>query len=124
LNKSGSDVGTRSHAGGPRKARQDADGPTSVRAVITSSAFLVVFAVALLVGGRAAIDPLLRAAVEAREARGVGDIVYSMPDGRFCRHMSYDNATAQMSQGEVVACPDSVTRGLFRSNRGFAWGEH
>ena len=80
------------------------------------------FAVGLLVGGRAAINPLFQAAIEAREAGGGGDVVYPMGDGRMCRHMSFNNSTAEITQGEVIPCPDSMTKGLFRSNRGFAWG--
>jgi len=102
--------------------RQEAGGTTSFRAIVTSSAFIIVFAVGLLVGGRAAIDPLFRAAIEAREARRGGDVVYPLGDGKMCRHMSFNNSTAEITQGEVIPCPESMTNGVFHSNRGFSWG--
>jgi len=105
------------------RARRDDDGPTSLRAIVASSSFLVLFAVALMVGGHAAIDPLLRSAIAAREAKGIGDVVYPTRDGRYCRHMSFDNATAEIVEGKVEPCPEDVARGVFRNTRGFAWGE-
>src|SRR5271154_5408367 len=62
----------------------------SRRVVIVSSLFAAFIATAMLAGGRAMVDPL-KAAVAAQEARGSGDIVYTMPDGVYCRHMSFDN---------------------------------
>ena len=93
------------------RPRRGGDGQTSVRAIIASSAFLVLFSVTLMVGGHAAIDPLLRSAMAARETRELGDVVVTMADGKFCRHMSFDNATAEIVEGKVGPCPDSVSRG-------------
>jgi hypothetical protein len=53
----------------------------TTRLAIVLSLFLVLLAAALLVGGRAFIDPMLRAAAEVREAHQVGEIVLAMPDG-------------------------------------------
>ena len=103
-------------------ARQEIDGRTSFRAVVASSAFLMLFAIAVLVGGHAAIEPLLRSATAAREAKGIGDIVFSMPGGKLCRHMSFDNGTSEMVEGEIGPCPDDVIKDRYRSHRGFAWG--
>jgi hypothetical protein len=101
------------------------DDATSAHAAIVSSLFLVVLAASLLFGGHAAIDPLLRSAAAARDAKAVGDVVYSMPDGKFCRHMSFDNLTAEMVEGTVVRCPDDVVRDEFRNKTsGFAWVAH
>jgi hypothetical protein len=101
------------------------DDATSAHAAIVSSLFLVVLAASLLFGGHAAIDPLLRSVAAARDARAVGDVVYSMPDGKYCRHMSFDNLTAEMVEGTVVPCPDDVARDEFRNKTdGFAWGAH
>jgi hypothetical protein len=109
----------------PRMRLDDEDGATSARAIIVSSIFLILLAATLLFGGRAAIDPLLRSAMAAREANAVGDVVYSMPDGKFCRHMSFDNGTGDMAEGTVEQCPDDIARQEFRrTSSGFAWGEH
>jgi len=120
------------HAAGSERARKvsrlrlgDEDGATSARAIIVSSCFLVLLAATLLFGGHAALDPLLRSAMAARDAKAVGDVVYSMPDGKFCRHMSYDNGTGNMVEGTVERCPDDIAKDEFRSvSKGFAWGEH
>ena len=97
---------------------------TSTRAVVSASLFLVFLAAALLVGGQAAIGPLLRTALAAREANGTGDVVYTMPDGIFCRHFSFDNATAETTEGAVERCPTNIARGRKNSAASFVWGAH
>ena len=104
------------------RVRRSSDGPTSLRAIIASSAFLVLFAGSLIIGGHAAIDPLLRSAMAARETKDIGDVIYPLPDGKLCRHMSFDNATAEVVEGRIGPCPENVARNSFRTYRGFAWG--
>src|SRR6202045_4814834 len=72
------------------RARMDEKRTKSGRVVIVSSLFLLLFTAALLIGGHAAIDPLLQSAVDARETRSAGEVVVTMPDGIFCRHLSFD----------------------------------
>jgi hypothetical protein len=100
------------------------DDATSLRAIIVSSLFLVLLAGSLLVGGHAAIDPLLRMAIAARDGRTIGDVVLAMPDGKFCRHMSFDNNTAEIIEGAIERCPDGIINEHFRSVRNFAWVQH
>jgi hypothetical protein len=91
-------------------------------AVIVFSLFLVLFAATILIGGHAAIDPLLQSAAEARDSRSAGDIVYTMPDGKFCRHLSYDNVTGEQTGGSIRLCDnDIVARSHVRSYRHFTW---
>ncbi len=100
---------------------------TSRRAVVVSSVFLVLFTTALMVGGHAAIDPLMRmvAAGHGHDITVVGDVIFPMPDGQYCRHMSFDNATAEMIEGTIERCPDkAVGAAGRRTGRGFTWGEH
>ena len=104
------------------RARLDEERTRSGRVVIVSSLFLVLLAAALLVGGHAAIDPLLHSAEEARQANGSGDVVFAMPDGIFCRRMSFDNVTAEISEGALERCGSDIARDRPRSNRGFSWG--
>jgi hypothetical protein len=97
----------------------------SGRVIIVSSLFLTVIAAALMMGGHAAIDPLLQSVMAAREPKGTGDIVVKMPDGIFCRHMSFDNVTAAINERSIERCPDDIANYRPRSNssnRGFAWG--
>lgn len=76
----------------------------SARVAIVSSLFLVLLGAGVLFGGHAAIDPLLQSAVEARQAKGIGEVLYAMPDGIFCRHVSFDNLTAQVTEGSLEHC--------------------
>lgn len=97
---------------------------TSTRAVIVSSLFLVLLTIALMVGGHAAIDPLLSIAKPAHtNANGaVGEVVVPMPDGQYCRHMSYDNGTAELVEGTIERCPHSLAGGASDGRGGFSWG--
>jgi hypothetical protein len=94
----------------------------SARVIIVSSLFLAFIALALMMGGHAAIAPLLQSAMQAHETRESGDIVLKMRDGIYCRHMSFDNVTAQMNEGAIQRCEDDLIRNRPRPiNRGFAW---
>lgn len=109
---------------GQKRARARREDATSVRAVIVSTLFLVLFTTGILFGGHAAVDPLLRMVTAAHHSEAVGDIVLPMSDGKFCRHMSFDNTTAEMNAGAVEPCPDDILSGQFRrTGRGFTWGE-
>jgi hypothetical protein len=98
------------------------DRATSTRAAIASSLFLVVLACSLLLGGHAAIDPILRSAMMSHDSNGTGDVLYAMPDGVYCRHVSFDNATAEVAETAIAHCPDDIVREHARRGRGFAWG--
>jgi hypothetical protein len=97
---------------------------SSARAFIVSSLFLMGLASAMLFGGHAALDPLLQSAIAARDPQTLGDVVYTMPDRVYCRHLSFDNVTGDISETSIDFCPDQVGRQQHgRSARGFAWGE-
>jgi hypothetical protein len=106
------------------RVRRDEQHTKNTRVVIVLSSFLAFLAAALLIGGRAFIDPMLRAAAEARQTNRTGDIVFTMPDGAFCRHLSFDNKTAEITESAVDRCPEARPR--FKepvsSKKGFAWG--
>lgn len=104
------------------RARRDERHAKAARATVVISLFLVLLAAALLVGGRAVIDPLLQLAAQGREAKRAGEIVYTLPDGTFCRHLSFDNATAELTEGAVEQCPSDLVKGRARAAMGFAWG--
>jgi hypothetical protein len=106
------------------RARMDEERAKSGRVVIVSSLFLVLFTAALLIGGHAAIDPILQSAVDARETKGTGDVVVTMPDGIFCRHMSFDNVTAEITEGGIERCTKDIAGNRPRTGRGFAWAVH
>jgi hypothetical protein len=106
----------------PARPSQDTAG-SSIRAVIASTVFIVLLSAALLVGGHAAIDPFLHPALTA-DARGSSDVVVTMPDGKFCRHMSFDNTTGSMVEGTISPCTVDIAREkrpAVSQERGFAW---
>jgi hypothetical protein len=104
----------------PSRARFG-DAQASGRVAIVSSLFLIMFAAALLIGGRAAIGPLLQSAADSGELNSAAAVVYTMPDGIYCRHVSFDNVTAQETDGGIERCNSDVSGGRSRSSRAFSW---
>jgi hypothetical protein len=102
--------------------RRGAGTETSLRAVIATSVFLVLLAATMLIGGHAAVDPILRMAIAHRDSAGRGDVLYTMPDGKYCRHMSFDNATNDMIEGDIERCPDDIANEHVHTKQGFEWG--
>jgi hypothetical protein len=91
------------------------------RVIIVASLFLALLTTALLFGGRAAIEPLLQSAEQARATMGTGEVVYTMPDGIFCRHVTFDNLTAEINEGGIARCTNDIAGKRPHNNRGFAW---
>ena len=105
------------------QARLDNAKAGSAHVAIVSALFLVLFAATLLVGGHAAIDPLVQAVMQPQDTRSAGAIVVTMPDGVFCRHVSFDNVTAQETEGPIERCHTDfeMERQLSLPKRGFTW---
>jgi hypothetical protein len=107
------------------RVRQDEQSAKKARVAIILALFLAFLAAALLIGGRAFIDPMLRMAAHEREANRVGEVVFTMPDGAFCRHLSFDNHTAEINESAIDRCPEARPRRGRESaddKKGFAWG--
>jgi hypothetical protein len=104
------------------QARRDEQQAKNARIAVVLSLFLVLLAAALLVGGRGLIDPLLRAAADERESKRVGEIVYTMPDGAYCRRVSFDNATGELTERAIEQCARDISKDRSRTAIGFAWG--
>ena len=77
------------------------------RVAVVLALFLVLLAGALLVTCRAVIDSMLQAPIDPRVANKVGDIVFTLPDGAFCRHLSFNNATAELMESSAAPCPEA-----------------
>jgi len=105
------------------QVRQDEQHAKTTRVAVVLSLFLVLLAAALLVGGRAVIDPMLRAAAQQREADQLGNIVLTMPDGAFCRHLSFDNKTAELTEGAIEQCTRDYHKMHTTGTMGFSWGK-
>lgn len=110
------------HARAARRVRWHDQHAKSARLAIVLSLFLALLAAALLVSGPAVIGPLLHSAAMARGTNRVGAIVYTMPDGIFCRHLAFDNATARLTEGPVEKCGNDLGTPRTGPLTGFAWG--
>ena len=110
----------------PAQSSRRGDGRAkTARLAVVSSLFLVFLAVVLFVGCRKVVGPMLReAAAQSSEAHRKADIVFTMPDGAFCRHLAFDNRTAELRESTVVQCQEARPRESRRPPRGFAWGPH
>jgi hypothetical protein len=104
-----------------RRRRPDDERAQSLALAITTALLFVLITGAVMFGGRAAIEPLLRQN-SAREASGSADVLYAMPDGAFCRRMAFDNATAEITRADVEPCPAAIAGGEVPSTRKFEWG--
>ena len=128
--ETGSLIAMADHVGGSTlsqgltRLRRDEQHAKAARLAVVLSLFLVLLIAALLAGGRAVIDPLLQAAADARETKRAGEIVYTLPDGTFCRHLSFDNTTAELTEGTIERCAHDLSRDHPRAMMGFAWRSH
>ena|SRR5271155_3571839 len=102
------------------RVRRDERNAKISRLAVVLALFLVLLAGALLVTCRAVIDSMLRGAT--RSARG--DITFTLPDGAFCRHLSFNNATTELMESTATPCPEAKPRGREsdRPSNHFAWG--
>jgi hypothetical protein len=94
----------------------------SARVVVTYALALLLVTATLLVSARTAIGPLLQSAADERAIRDTGAVVYTLPDGIYCRHLTFDNVTAEIKEGEMQLCGEGFSRARFRPRRSFAWG--
>jgi hypothetical protein len=96
----------------------------SLSVVTTCTLLLMLVGATLLVSARTVIGPLLQSAAAEREARQTGAIVVTLPGGTYCRSMSFDNATAEMKEGAIQLCGETIGRVQPRRRRAFAWGSN
>jgi hypothetical protein len=106
------------------RARRDEQRAKRIRTAVVFSLFMLFLMGALLLGGRAAIDPLLQAVGDSRDARREGKIILTMPDGIYCRHVAFDNTTGAFSERTVEQCQSDISKPRSRENIGFAWRTH
>jgi hypothetical protein len=113
----------RRHSG--RLPRRNEHPLKNARVAIVFSLFLVLLGAAVLVGGRSVIDPMLRAAADEHDSKRMGDVVYTLADGTFCRHLLLDNVTGELTESNITQCVNDLR--VNPSNQrmraiGFAWG--
>jgi hypothetical protein len=123
LEQSADRVSARTLARRLRRAKRDELRAAAASVAIAFSLFFALLVAALLVGGQAVLEPLLHSAAALGEANRVGQIVYTMPDRVFCRHLSFDNRTAEIAERAIDQCPNDLNRVHSRGTAmGFAWG--
>ena len=103
------------------QARRGERRTKSVRVTIVLALFVALVAAAAIVG-RPMIDPVLRTVLPERDGRRVAAVLYSLPDGSFCRRLAFDNGTATLTRGAVEQCPANLPKERLRGDRNFAWG--
>ena len=109
---------------GPRafsRARRDEGRVNSLALIVTASLLFVLVISALLVGRHGVIGPLLSHGNSAAEGNSIGDIVYAMPDGVFCRHMSFDNVTGVVRESGMERCTELSRRPDPSTSTAFKW---
>jgi hypothetical protein len=97
------------HAKSPRassRARRNEGRVNSLALIVTTSLLFVLVISALLVGHNAVFGPFLNRETSAADRNSIGDIVYTMPDGVFCRHMSFDNVTGAVRESGMERCAE------------------
>jgi len=106
------------------RAQKDERHAKTVRAAVVVSLFFLLLGAAVIVGGRAIIDPLLSSIVDNADARRIGEIVLTMRDGIYCRHLSFDNTTGQIAERTIEQCANELGRKRTRDSMGFSWRAH
>jgi hypothetical protein len=97
----------------------------AARLVVVLSLFLMLITAAVFIGGRSLIGPMLQKAMaQTRDTHRTGVIVFTMPDGTFCRHLAFDNKTAELTESTVLQCAEARPREAAHAPSGFAWGAH
>jgi hypothetical protein len=105
-------------------AEHDDRRANSLALIITTSLLFVLLASAVMVGGHAVISPLLRTPAVTGNTHSRGDIVYTMPDGTFCQHMTFDNTTGRITIGGIDRCDPGLGGSSSSFSTGFKWGVH
>jgi hypothetical protein len=103
------------------RRRHDEERANSLAVAVTTALLFVLIAGAFMFGGQAAIAPLFSGQTAAPEPNRTGAIVYTMPDGVFCRRMAFDNATAEVTSVAVERCPGAVSAGGGPAAGKFHW---
>jgi hypothetical protein len=117
-------ISARGLRGWSTRAQRDERHAKNVRTAVVVSLFFLLLGAAVVVGGRAVIEPLLSSLTDAPEARRVGEIILTMRDGTYCRHLAFDNTTGQIAERSIEQCANELGRKRSRDTIGFAWGRH
>lgn len=87
------------------------------RVVIICGFFAALMGIASLVGVQKMIDTSRREAEALSDSHRVSRVVYTLRDKTFCRHVSFDNVSGQISEEGTRLCDPNAA-----SQRDFVWG--
>jgi hypothetical protein len=84
--------------------------------------FVVVLGGNLFVGAVLMLKAFRAQAGETAASTAFGRVTYPMLDGVFCRHVLFDNATAQAKEDKVSRCDEDRARERLGRSTTFNWG--
>jgi hypothetical protein len=96
----------------------------TARLVVVLLLFLMLITAAVFIGGRSVIGPMLQKAMAQTRDTHRTALCPKMPEGTFCRHLAFDNKTAELRESTVLQCPEARPRESTHAPSGFAWGVH
>ena len=94
------------------------------RASAVTLFFVVVLGGNLFVGAVLMLKAVRTQAGETATPVRFGRLTYPMLAGVFCRHIVFDNATAQAKEDKVSRCDEDRARARPDRTTSFNWGKH
>ena len=94
------------------------------RVSVVTVFFAVVLGANLLVGAALMLKALHTQAGETAASTRFGRVTFPMLDGVFCRHVKFDNTTAEATEDKVSRCEDERVRERPGHTTSFNWGKH
>ena len=77
----------------------------------------------LFVGATLVLKAMRTQAGETSASTRFGRVTYPMLDGVFCRHVRFDNTTAESTDDKVSRCDDDRGRERLGHSTSFNWGK-
>jgi hypothetical protein len=93
------------------------------RVSVVTTFFVVVLGANLLVGATLMLKALRAQAGETSASTRFGRVTFPMLDGVFCRHVLFDNTTAEATEDKVSRCDDDRARERPHRTTSFNWGK-
>ena len=108
-----------------RELRRAREARTKIwRVSVVAFFFVVVLGANLFVGAALMLKVLHTEAGETAGSMRFGRITFPMLDGVFCRHVLFDNTTAEAKEDKVSRCDDDRIRERPGHTTSFNWGKH
>jgi hypothetical protein len=107
-----------------RELRHAREARTKIwRVSVVAIFFAVVLGANLFVGATLMLKALRVQAGETAASTRIGRVSFPMLDGVFCRHVLFDNTTAEATEDRVSRCDDDRARERPGRTTSFNWGK-